>query len=409
MKWLIPLILTLVFTPHKVSSQHTLVRHPWASLVSHSSKDWLTQQWPKYKSAFTPVETPVNGAAENLIIITTDGLRWQEVFQGADPDILEAIGKKRFYANQVDNAILTFAADRSALMPFFWSELAQNGQIYGNRSYQNHVNVTNHSHISYPGYAELLCGFADDRHIKLNTKKVNPNSTMLDWMNAQPAYCGQVAAFASWDVFPFILNRPRAAYPINAAFEPLDESALPDAPDLNRQLLQSKKPWRKRVRPDTLTWAFARHYASAKHPKVLYIGLGETDEYAHDNNYTGYLGAIRQFDQILSEIWAFIQEDPFYRNKTALFITTDHGRGREKWQSHHPLNPGSDEIWLAIAAPGIIPTGEIKSPGEIRQCQLANTMTSLLGFRFSPVDHTVAAMSPIARIMLQQHVQKQAK
>jgi hypothetical protein len=70
---------------------------------------------------------------ENLILVTTDGLRWQEVFGGMD----SAIARDPKF-NQDDSALLFrryWHADagerRKKLMPFFWSTLAKEGQLYG--------------------------------------------------------------------------------------------------------------------------------------------------------------------------------------------------------------------------------------------------------------------------------------
>src|SRR6185369_16934059 len=79
--------------------------------------------------------------AENLIIITTDGFRWQEIFKGMD----SAIANNSKY-NQGDSTGLfkkywdkSEAERRKKIMPFLWNTIAAKGQIYGNRSYDNKV------------------------------------------------------------------------------------------------------------------------------------------------------------------------------------------------------------------------------------------------------------------------------
>src|ERR1700704_4561388 len=75
--------------------------------------------------------------AENIIIITTDGLRWQEVFKGMDSAIAN---NSKF--NQDDSALIfkKYWDDvenerRKKLMPFLWSTIVAKGQVYGNRNY----------------------------------------------------------------------------------------------------------------------------------------------------------------------------------------------------------------------------------------------------------------------------------
>ena len=68
-------------------------------------------------------------AADNLIVVTLDGFRWQELFSGADESLLnkESGGvsnvaplKQRYWRD-------TPEARRVALMPFFWEQVAKHG------------------------------------------------------------------------------------------------------------------------------------------------------------------------------------------------------------------------------------------------------------------------------------------
>src|SRR5512147_2707148 len=102
---------------------------------------------------------------QNILLVMTDGLRWEEVFRGAelellqksstDADAVEAL-KKKYWRE-------TPEARRQVLMPFLWSVIAKNGQIYGSRDRGSDAYVTNKLNFSYPGYSETLCGFADPR------------------------------------------------------------------------------------------------------------------------------------------------------------------------------------------------------------------------------------------------------
>jgi hypothetical protein len=98
--------------------------------------------------------------APNLIIITTDGYRWQELFKGMDAELA---ANPKF--NQGDSADLIKkyggASDqerRQKLMPFFWNTIATKGMLFGNRTIGNKVDVANPHWFSYPGYNEILTG-----------------------------------------------------------------------------------------------------------------------------------------------------------------------------------------------------------------------------------------------------------
>jgi len=124
--------------------------------------------------------------AENIIIITTDGLRWQEVFTGMDSaiannkkfnqDDIAAIYKKYWAAEPVER--------RKKIMPFLWSIIEKNGQIYGNRNLGNKIDNANPYWFSYPGYNEIFTGYPDTA-INSNAYQANPHTTLLEFFNKQ--------------------------------------------------------------------------------------------------------------------------------------------------------------------------------------------------------------------------------
>ena len=82
---------------------------------------------------------------------------------------------------------------------------AKDGVVIGNPDHDSRAMVTNGLNFSYPGYSEILCGYADPT-IDSNAKKNNENVTVLEWIHSKPGFQSSVAAFCSWDVFPFIIN-----------------------------------------------------------------------------------------------------------------------------------------------------------------------------------------------------------
>ena len=62
-------------------------------------------------------------------------------------------------------------------------------------------------------------------------------------------------------------------------------------------------------------------------PRVLYISLGETDDWAHDGRYDKTLEALERSDGYLRELWDYLQSNERYKGKTSIIITVDHGRG----------------------------------------------------------------------------------
>ena len=334
---------------------------------------------------------PTQSRIKNVIIVTTDGMRWQEIFNGADRKLAN---DKAF--NQSDSATIlkkywdeNSEVAREKLLPFIWGTIAKQGQIYGNRVLGNNVNTANTYWFSYPGYNEIFTGYPDPQ-VNSNNYKNNPNETLLDFLNKQPQYKNHIGVFASWDAFDRIFNKPRAGFPIIAAFENTGEKKPTTKEDfLNKMLADSYKPFGKDECLDVFTHYAATEYLKNNKPRVLYISYGETDEWAHAGKYRAYLEAAQQVDKWLSNIWDYIQSDPFYKDQTALIVTTDHGRGvNAEWTDHGSDIKGASEIWFAIMGPGIAAKGEIKQPMQNYQKQLAQTIASLLGTTFVS-DHPI--------------------
>jgi hypothetical protein len=330
---------------------------------------------------------------ENLIIITTDGYRWQEIFKGMDSVIAD---NPKYNEHDSGYIFKTYWNDdmqerRKLLMPFLWSTIGAHGQIYGNRDFNNNVDNANPYWFSYPGYNEIFTGYPDTA-INSNGYEPNPNVTLLEFLNHQPQFKGRVAAFGAWDAFDRILNEQRSGIPVFSAFD----SVGGKNPTANEQLINAMrtdgyKPWLNDECLDVFTHYSAMEYLKKKKPRVLYISYGETDEWAHAGKYRSYLDAAHQVDAWIKKIWEFVQSDPQYKNKTAIFITVDHGRGdkeKEKWTSHNNKIEDAHEIWFAVMGPGIKTLGEVKQPMQLYQKQFAQTMTKLLGYTFK-ADHPI--------------------
>jgi hypothetical protein len=119
-------------------------------------------------------------------------------------------------------------------------------------------------------------------------------------------------------------------------------------------------------------------------PRVLYIGLGETDEFAHSGQYDQYLISGRRSDLYLRLLWQTIQSLPEYRGTTTMIVTTDHGRGNapQGWKDHGAEVAGSERIWIAVIGPDTPGLGERANVGPLTQGQVAATIAALLGLDY---------------------------
>jgi len=353
-------------------------------------------------------------AADNVVLVTLDGLRWQEVFSGADKNLID---NTDFVADTDELKALFWRDDQTkrtqALMPFFSETLAKQGVLIGDRTQGSFMSVSNPWYFSYPGYSEILTGMVDE-NIDSNDKVPNPNKTILESLNTQAEFKGKTALFGSWDVFPYIVNRERSGVYVNAGFETFDAVKSKEVTLLNQMQSEIPSPWHN-VRLDSFTYRFAKQYLLNKQPRLLVISLGETDDFAHNGKYDAYLKSAKQSDAFIRDLWQTIQQTPGYKDNTTLIITTDHGRGShaDDWQHHSSKRAlarseqgkqrfpngivGSEHIWLAAIGPDIKAKGLIKPKNELKQAQVAATVLSILGINSQQVNPKMAA--PIKEIL----------
>ena len=340
-----------------------------------------------------------NQPTPNVIVVTLDGLRWQEIFNGADSIILNDktyngdidLIKKNYWSNDLNER-------RSNLTPFIWNTIAKSGVLIGNRNFNANINVSNKYQFSYPGYNEIFTGYADDS-VNSNDKIPNKNINVLEYINGLPSYKNKVAAFSTWDVFPFILNSKRNGLLVNSDVDTLNFKE-PTLQLLNEMQLIAAKPIN--VRLDVLTYFTAKEYLKAYHPKLLYISFDETDDFAHSGMYDQYLKALHAEDAMLSNLWTTIQSIPQYKNNTTLIITCDHGRGgtgKSTWKNHGQEIKESSQIWLAAMGPKIKPLGEIKQPVQFYQNQIASTIGTILGESFNQSNAKHPIGMPLSSIL----------
>lgn len=319
-------------------------------------------------------------AAANVLVVTMDGMRWQELFGGLSPELLtkEAGGVSDGAPLQGRFGGATAEARRERLMPFFWTTVAVKGQVFGDPARNSEARVTNGLRFSYPGYNELLTGFPDAR-IDSNDKVLNPNVTVLEWLNQRPAFAGKVAAFASWELLPWILNERRSGVPSNGEGPPIARPASDRERAIN-DISADLPPYWGATRLDAPTGFGALEYLRRHRPRVLYVMLGETDEWAHGRRYDLYLDSAWRNDRFIRQLWDTAQSLPEYAGRTALVLTTDHGRGSDAktWTSHGREVPASDRIWMAVMGPGVPPLGP-RTGVNATQSQIAATVAALLG------------------------------
>ena len=336
----------------------------------------------------------------NVVLIVTDGLRWQEVFSGADPLLLndkaggswtpvQELRQKYWHDDPKER--------RRLLMPFLWGTVAARGQIYGNQQRGSRAEVTNDKWFSYPGYNEMLSGVADPR-IDKNEFGPNPNQTVFEWLNAQPGLAGKVEVFGTWNTFRDIFNVARSHLPVRAGatlLDPADNSARGQLlAELNRTTtaLEPGDPY------DSFLYEALADHLRTHQPRVLFVGFGDTDNWAHSGRYDAVLEAAHHVDEFIGRLWQQMQANPAYRDRTTFIITTDHGRGGglSEWKEHGIEEQGSGNIWIAVIGPDTPPLGERADVATVTQAQIAATVAAFVGRDYRKAKPAAAAALPVA-------------
>ena len=322
----------------------------------------------------------------NVVLIVSDGLRWQEVFSGADPDLLNekhggiwASPERLRHEFWNDDPV----ERRKMLFPFLWNVVATQGQIFGNQNQGSIAHVTNGLSFSYPGYNEMLTGRPDAR-INSNEFGPNPNTTVFEWMNRFPEFHGKVAVYATWDVFKNIFNEPRSQLVMQVGWDVPGKGNLTPRQELLNELYRTTTRLDDEDVWDSFLQVPLLDYVRSGHPRLLFVGYGETDNWAHSGRYDLVLESAHQFDEFVRRLWDMMQAMPEYRNQTTFIITTDHGRGSglEEWKEHGAGQKGSENIWIAVMGPDTNPLGERANAVTVTQAEIAATLAEFLGKDF---------------------------
>jgi len=348
-------------------------------------------RWWAWLGVLVPLlaQTP----SRHVILVTTDGLRQEEVFQGADEALISKLYGNVSKTNELKAEFWRPDAvqRRELLFPFLWGTVAKQGQLFGNRAEGSEVRVTNGRNFSYPGYNEFLTGIADPK-INSNDKFLNANTNVFEWLQTRPGFRGRVAAVVNWDVLPWILNGPRAGFPIWSGFDVppgTRRMAVPAA--LDEMVEHGKTVW-SGVLLDTFVRYAALHAVDHLKPRALYVSYGETDDWAHEGHYERYLRSAHEFDRFLGELWKRVQASPEYRGRTSLVITADHGRGPGPiaWKNHGRELADSAFLWMAVIGPDTPALGERRGIPMVLQAQVASTVAALVGEDFNRASPTAA-------------------
>jgi hypothetical protein len=234
-------------------------------------------------------------------------------------------------------------------------------------------------YVSLPRYAEMLTGRAGV--CANNECDRRPEHTLADSFVDAGASMGEVAVIASWEKLELVASRDPSGVLISAgrhggatcnllATDTELGGLVKDAEDA------SPAPGREDYRPDGYTSALAMKYLEKDKPRFLFVALGDTDEYGHQDDYAGYLDALRTADAMVGETIRITSKWEAMGDETLILVTADHGRA-EDFQDHGQAYPESRRTWLVGAASSGAP--QLKRLGsEGRLADIAPSVEQML-------------------------------
>jgi arylsulfatase A-like enzyme len=303
------------------------------------------------------------------------------VFVGADP--------------QLSAAASVPAPSADALMPHLHALVADRGSALGAPGQGPPIAASGPNFVSLPGYTEIFTGHS--RHACADNDCAPTRApTVMDEARARSSRPSDVAVFASWEKIERAASADPASLVVSTgrSFRSHEESLRDD--DTMRSALQQGAhadafPGHDDFRPDRFTSALALRYLETQRPRLMFLGLGEPDEYAHRGDYAGYLASLRAADATLGDLFAVLGRMGPRGEHTTVIVTADHGRGRD-YRVHGRAFPESGRVWLVAAGGGIEARGLSHATRPHHLADVAPTVRALLQL---PTDVAPTAGAPI--------------
>lgn len=288
-------------------------------------------------------KTTNSTAAGNVVLVTLDGVRWQEFFGGPDPDL--------------------DSSETGVVFSRFWSQTAPQSVIYGNPATGNQMRIANLTGVSLPGYFSMMSGLTTGC-LANDCDRVGYGTFPERLVNLLGLEPEQAATFASWAPIALAVEHSAGATAVRAG---------PQAGDSPDDLVSPE------ARLDRLTFSEALAYLMARRPRFLYISLNDSDHWGHEGDYARYLAALRQYDLWLALLAATIDGLGDYGRNTTLIVTTDHGRGTGADWTGHAMIMQARDIWLYARGPHVSPTGSVVGASAHTHLDIRPTIELLMG------------------------------
>ena len=317
-----------------------------------------------------------------IVLVTIDGVRAEDVFDGADKTLRPGSNVDAF-------------TSPDALMPRTRQLVKTRGVALGaDRFGCGSVRTASGANVSLPGYLEIFTGR------KTHCRDNNCDRTKLHTVLDEAAAVGitPVASIGSWEILDrAVSNGAPGVFVADGTLR--WPGSRPIANDVLEQLVATGEradayPGHGRYRPDANTSAIALEYLRTALPAVLHVGFGDPDEYGHRNDYPSYLSSIRDADAFIGKVADTLDAMGDIGSRTTVIVTTDHGRNRD-FQHHGAFSLTSARTFVMAFGPRVAVRGVACPSRDVTLADIAPTMRVLMGL---PPDASPDAGRPIEEI-----------
>lgn len=313
----------------------------------------------------TPTSPPAPARSDpvsRVVFVTLDGVRWQDVFgigTPADP------------------------SQAGTALPGLLRLVQRNGVALGAREDCGKVVVDGPSFVSLPGYLQIFTGKRS-----ACTGNECPRTTERTFMEeARAAFESDtdVASIASWEHIERAVSHEPDAFFISSgtryrshAVRAADE--ILDGLLLDAQAHGGAPGGTPTYRPDEWTAGIALAYLTAYKPRLLHVGLGDADEYAHQGDVAGYVSSLHQTDTFFERLEDVIDGWRKDGDKTTVVVTADHGRATN-FRDHGSWAPESARTFLVAFGDGAPNAGLACAKRDVHAREMGSIVHGLLGTR----------------------------
>jgi hypothetical protein len=282
-----------------------------------------------------------------VVLVTIDGVRWEDVGPPMMPNLNRLVRER--------------------------------GVMLGGAGCENDVRASGPNFVSLPGYLEMFTGQVSG--CMHNGCAAVDKDTVLDEVRSAAHRAGDVAVFSSWGRYANAVARDRGSIVLSAGARGTSIRAAKDDAKLRDMLdyglAHSGYPGWGDYRPDVHTARIALRYLETMSPRLLVVGLGDTDEHAHRGDFVGYRRALRRADDFISDLDQTLARMGEDGERTAVLVTTDHGRAKSL-RSHGAAFPESQRVFVAAFGAGIAHRGVACATEPLRLAHVAPAMRALL-------------------------------